>query len=114
MTQALARAQVTDLSQDFPPATARQVASAKQLSEPLDAAGISRVIEMAWEDRTPFDAIERQFGINESAVIALMRQQLSRSGFKMWRVRVTARSTKHAAKRSSNVVRHRAAHTRQC
>ena len=61
----------------------------------LDAADISRVIEMAWEDRTSFDAIEQQFGLNETAVIALMRRELQRSSFKMWRERVQGRKTKH-------------------
>ena len=79
----------------------------------LDAADISRVIEMAWEDRTSFDAIEQQFGLNETAVIALMRRELKRSSFKMWRERVTGRATKHAALRSPEVTRHRASHTRQ-
>ena len=77
------------------------------------AADISRIIEMAWEDRTPFESIEVQFGLNESAVIALMRRQLKRSSFKMWRERVTGRTTKHAALRSPDVTRHRARHTRQ-
>ena len=80
---------------------------------PLDAADISRIIEMAWEDRTPFESIAMQFGLNEPAVIALMRRQLKRSSFKMWRERVTGRVTKHAALRSPDVTRHRARHTRQ-
>ncbi|WP_084181140.1 TIGR03643 family protein [Polaromonas glacialis] len=80
---------------------------------PLDAADISRVIEMAWEDRTPFESIAVQFGLREPAVIALMRRQLKRSSFKMWRERVTGRATKHAALRSPDVTRHRAQHTRQ-
>ena len=54
-----------------------------------------RVIEMAWEDRTPFDAIAIQFGLNESAVIALMRKHLKRSSFALWRKRVAGRATKH-------------------
>ena len=74
---------------------------------------ISRIIEMAWEDRTPFEAIEQQFGLNESAVIALMRAQMKRSSFKMWRERMAARTTKHAALRSPDVTRHKATHTRQ-
>ena len=78
-----------------------------------DAADISRIIEMAWEDRTPFESIEVQFGLNESAVIALMRRQLKRSSFKMWRERMAGRTTKHAALRSPDVTRHRARHTRQ-
>lgn len=56
---------------------------------------IDRIIEMAWEDRTSFDAIERQFGLNEQAVIKLMRKELKHSSFKMWRRRVKGRSTKH-------------------
>ena len=80
---------------------------------PLDAADISRIIEMAWEDRTPFESIEVQFGLNESAVIALMRRQLKRPSFKVWRERVTGRATKHAALRSPEVTRHRARNTRQ-
>ncbi|MFT4721762.1 MAG: hypothetical protein ACI9SB_002941, partial [Candidatus Azotimanducaceae bacterium] len=60
----------------------------------------SRIIEMAWEDRTPFEAIESQFGLNESAVIAVMRSQLQLSSFKRWRKRVTGRQTKHRAMRS--------------
>ena len=71
----------------------------------FDAGDISRIIEMAWEDRTPFESIERQFGLPESAVIVLMRGQLKRSSFKMWRQRVTNRATKHLALRSPEVNR---------
>lgn len=63
------------------------------------AEDISRIIEMAWEDRTPFEAIQQLYGLNESAVILLMRQQLKPSSFKMWRQRVTGRKTKHLALR---------------
>ena len=69
------------------------------VSAAIAPADISRIIEMAWEDRTPFEAIETQFHLNESAVIALMRREMKRSSFKMWRKRVTARTTKHAALR---------------
>lgn len=65
----------------------------------------SRIIEMAWEDRTPFEAIESQFGLNESAVIAVMRTQLQQRSFKRWRKRVTGRQTKHGAMRSPDVSR---------
>ena len=65
----------------------------------------SRLIEMAWEDRTPFDAIEQSFGLLESLVIQLMRYELKRSSFKMWRERVTGRATKHVALRSKSVDR---------
>ena len=78
-----------------------------------DAASISRIIEMAWEDRTPFESIEMQFGLRESAVIALMRRELKRSSFKMWRERMAGRATKHAALRSPQITRHRAPNTRQ-
>lgn len=60
---------------------------------------------MAWEDRTPFDAIEAQFQLNESAVIALMRGALTRASFERWRKRVTGRETKHKALRSDAVTR---------
>jgi uncharacterized protein (TIGR03643 family) len=73
---------------------------------------IDRIIEMAWEDRTPFDAIEQQFGCNESAVIALMRKHMKRSSFEMWRKRVTGRATKHVAHRGADVNRHRCAEQR--
>jgi len=66
----------------------------------LDPATIDRVIEMAWEDRTPFAAIEFQFGLSEKEVIAVMRKYMKRSSFKMWRKRVTGRKTKHLAKRN--------------
>lgn len=65
----------------------------------LDAADVSRVIEMAWEDRTPFEAIKIQFGLDEAAVITLMRQQLKPGSFRLWRDRVQGRKTKHAAMR---------------
>lgn len=56
---------------------------------------IDRIIEMAWEDRTTFNAIEYQFGLKEQAVITLMRRELKRSSFKLWRKRVQGRTTKH-------------------
>jgi uncharacterized protein (TIGR03643 family) len=74
---------------------------------------ISRIIEMAWEDRTAFEAIEAQFGINESAVVDLMRRHMKPSSFRMWRKRMAGRVTKHAALRGATHLRHRASHTRQ-
>ena len=65
----------------------------------LESATIDRVLEMAWEDRTPFAAIETQYGLSEKQVIALMRREMKQSSFKMWRKRVTGRKTKHLAKR---------------
>ena len=63
---------------------------------------IDRIIEMAWEDRTPFDAIELQFGLKENDVRKIMRTSLKESSFKMWRKRVTGRKTKHIQKSESN------------
>lgn len=56
---------------------------------------IDRIIEMAWEDRTPFEAIEFQFGIKENDVRKIMRKYMKESSFKMWRERVKGRKTKH-------------------
>lgn len=66
---------------------------------------IDRIIEMAWEDRTPFEAIAHQFGIAEKEVIALMRKEMKRSSFEMWRKRMKGRETKHLLKRGSVVGR---------
>ncbi|MFM7851204.1 MAG: TIGR03643 family protein [Flammeovirgaceae bacterium] len=64
---------------------------------------IDRIIQMAWEDRTPFEAIELQFGLKEKDVIQLMRQEMKLSSFKMWRKRMNGRGTKHLqAKTSKN------------
>lgn len=65
----------------------------------LDPQTIDRILEMAWEDRTPFEAIELQFGLDEKQTIALMRREMKASSFRMWRKRVSGRNTKHAAKR---------------
>ena len=79
----------------------------------LSESDISRIVEMAWEDRTAFEAIEVQFGLNESAVIDLMRRHMKPSSFRMWRKRMAGRATKHAALRGVTHLRHRASHTRQ-
>ena len=76
----------------------------------LSEADISRVIEMAWEDRTPFEAIELQFGLNQDGVIKLMRGNLKLSSFKLWRERTHGQTTKHLKLRSSKVKRHKASH----
>jgi uncharacterized protein (TIGR03643 family) len=68
----------------------------------LPSEDLDRIIEMAWEDRTPFEAIEFQFGLSEQKVISLMRQHLKSSSFKLWRKRVSGRKTKHAATSSSD------------
>ena len=82
----------------------------------LTEADISRIVEMAWEDRTPFEAIEMQFGLNESAVVEIMRGHMKASSFKMWRKRMKGRVTKHAALRPAamnggapHIARHRMA-----
>ncbi|WP_405206124.1 TIGR03643 family protein [Aquimarina sp. LLG6339-5] len=61
---------------------------------------MDRIIEMAWEDRTPFDAILMQFGLKEQEVITLMRKEMKPSSFRMWRKRVQGRKTKHLKKRT--------------
>lgn len=65
----------------------------------------SRIIEMAWEDRTPFEAIAQQFGLNEQEVIRLMRSSLKPASFRLWRARVSGRKTKHGKLRSPDVTR---------
>ena len=71
----------------------------------LTVKDIDRIIEMAWEDRTTFEAIEIQFGLIEKEVIALMRKEMKASSFKMWRKRTNGRNTKHVALRSEMVTR---------
>ena len=66
---------------------------------------LDRIIEMAWEDRTPFEAIEFQFGIKENEVRKIMRTNMKESSFKMWRERVQGRMTKHTKRRSEDVER---------
>lgn len=73
-----------------------------------------RIIEMAWEDRTPFEAIQFQFGISESEVIDLMRRTLKRSSFNLWRKRVNSGiSQKHRATRSEEITRFKCTRQRQ-
>jgi uncharacterized protein (TIGR03643 family) len=72
----------------------------------LSETEINRIIEMAWEDRTPFEAIQFQFGKSEADVIAIMRRQLKRSSFKLWRTRVNSGiSQKHLHTRNANITR---------
>ncbi|WP_168035550.1 TIGR03643 family protein [Neolewinella antarctica] len=66
---------------------------------------IDRVIEMAWEDRTPFSAIEFQFGLTEADVIRLMKRELKLNSWKRWRARVQGRATKHRSLRQTGVER---------
>ena len=69
----------------------------------IDLATLDRVIQMAWEDHIPFEAILIQFGLDEQRVIELMRKSLKRTSFEMWRKRVTGRSTKHQFRRDAEV-----------
>ena len=71
----------------------------------LNQHDIDRIVEMAWEDRTPFEAIRFQFGLKEQQVIELMRREMKRSSFNMWRKRVQGRGTKHQLKRPQGVDR---------
>ncbi len=74
---------------------------------------IDRVIEMAWEDRTPFEAISYQFGLEEEEVIQLMRNDLKEKSWKRWRERVQGRKTKHLKLRSKEVNRHKSSRQKQ-
>jgi len=72
----------------------------------MDRIDIDRIIEMAWEDRTPFEAITIQFGLSEAATIKLMRTQLKRNSFNLWRKRVNSGvSQKHLLKRTADIKR---------
>jgi uncharacterized protein (TIGR03643 family) len=71
----------------------------------LSEIDIDRIIEMAWEDRTPFDAIQFQFNLSEAEVKALMKKELKFSSYKLWRERVESCKTKHAAKRVEGIDR---------
>ncbi|MGQ8366885.1 TIGR03643 family protein [Glaciecola sp. 1036] len=71
----------------------------------LQPSDVSRIIEMAWEDRTPFEAIEKLYGLSESEVITLMRTNINRKTFENWRARVSGRKTKHKKLRHPDVER---------
>jgi uncharacterized protein (TIGR03643 family) len=76
------------------------------MKTPLTDIELDRVIEMAWEDRTPFEAIEFQFGLPEKDVIKVMRNELKESSFKRWRKRVNSGvSQKHLRKRNTSINR---------
>jgi uncharacterized protein (TIGR03643 family) len=78
----------------------------------LSPESIDRIIEMAWEDRTPFDAIHAQFGISESEVKRIMRAQLLPKNYAKWRERVEACKTKHAKTRSTEISRFKSSRQR--
>jgi uncharacterized protein (TIGR03643 family) len=83
------------------------------LKKELSAIDIDRIIEMAWEDRTTFDAIQIQFGLKEQEVIDLMRKEMKASSFKMWRERVQGRKTKHEKLRNFEEGRFKCSRQRQ-
>ena len=94
------------------------IAAAKQKRKPTKRETMSkanklsqeytdRIIQMAWEDRTTFDAIREEFGLEPGEVIKLMRANLMPSSFKLWRKRTQGRTTKHLAKRDFVVGRFR-------
>lgn len=76
-----------------------------KITMPLRDADRSRIIEMAWEDRTPFEAIAANYGLSEAAVIRLMRLSLQPGSFRLWRQRVSGRKTKHRRLRNPDVDR---------
>ena len=81
-----------------------QLSSNQRLAN-LSQGDVSAVIQMAWEDRTPFEAIEAQFKLSEAQVKALMRKSLKRSSYELWRKRVNGRQTKHRELRDPSVQR---------
>lgn len=84
----------------------------KCFNDMLQEEDIDRMIEMAWEDRTPFEAIERQFGLSEQGVIELMRKNLKPASWRLWRKRVQGRKTKHSTKRDETVARFKSSRQR--
>ena len=74
------------------------------LKASLTEAERSRLIEMAWEDRTPFEMIRLQYGLTEASVIDFMRSNMKKSSFRMWRKRMNGRLTKHLTLRSCSTV----------
>ena len=80
----------------------------------MERIDIDRIIEMAWEDRTPFEAISFQFGISEAETIKIMRAELKRSSFNLWRKRVNSGvSIKHQKIRDASIVRFKCSRQRQ-
>ncbi len=76
------------------------------MTKVFDPVQLDRIIEMAWEDRTPFEAITFQFDITESEVIGIMRNELKHSSFRLWRKRVNSGiSQKHLKKRNPEIER---------
>ena len=78
----------------------------------MNKSDISRIIEMAWEDRTPFEAIEATYNLSEKEVKELMKKEMKYSSYKLWRERVYGRKTKHLGKRSFILGRHKSPNKR--
>jgi uncharacterized protein (TIGR03643 family) len=93
--------------------TERKLMTKRKQLQHLADADISRVIEMAWEDRTPFEAIFGAYGLSEGDVIKVMRAQLKRKSFELWRERVSGRNTKHAQHTVPGALRHKADNRRR-
>jgi uncharacterized protein (TIGR03643 family) len=89
---------------DLPSPMAYMIKNDKD-SDELTEEEVDRIIEMAWEDRTPFDAIHHQFGLKEADVKKLMKKELKFSSYKLWRERVENCQTKHAKKRVEEISR---------
>ena len=83
------------------------------LKEQFSVDELSRIVEMAWEDRTTFDAIKFQFGLGEQEVISLMRKEMKLKSFKLWRKRVQGRKTKHSKLRAFESGRFKCTRQRQ-
>ena len=81
--------------------------------EELSPVEIDRIIEMAWEDRTPFEAILFQFNITEKEVIILMKKEMTLKNWKKWRARVQGRKTKHSSLRDDNGFRFKSSRQKQ-
>ena len=86
--------------------------NSKEKYKALNEEEKDRIVEMAWEDRTPFEAIDVQFGLKEQEVIELMRREIKLSSWRMWRERVQGRVTKHLAKSTIEDFRHKCSRQR--
>lgn len=84
----------------------------RKIYKKLDDEARNRIVEMAWEDRTPFDAITDQFGLKEQEVIEVMRREMKPSSFRMWRERVQGRATKHRTTSEVDDGRHKCSRQR--
>lgn len=93
--------------------TTMPISGDNTVKQQLTIVDIDRIIEMAWEDRTSFDAIRQQFGLTEQEVIELMRKEMKLSSFKLWRQRVQGRKTKHEKLLANTITRFKCTRQRQ-